>query len=142
MGSLADLILATPADVPDIVASDYPLGTFKGTNVDGLDPLMLLALHTLLTETPIEVLVDLYQPIAEASDEGPWLVKIPSDLLGILSNIAPHDIEMTAVKWAQTEPLRESGWSMEDMEIFLEPLILHAQSIAGSGKEIFLWTYG
>jgi hypothetical protein len=142
MGSLADLILATHSDVPDIVASDYPLGTFKGTNVDGLDPLMLAALHALLLERPVEEFADQYQPIAEASPEGPWLVKIPSELLEHLSRIAPHDHEVYAEKWAGTSQLLADGWRTEEVEILLEPLILYAQSMSGSDKDLFLWTYG
>jgi len=34
MGSLADLIVATSSDAEAIVASEYPLGSFKGVNVD------------------------------------------------------------------------------------------------------------
>ena len=142
MGSLADLLLATPEDIPDIVASDYPLGTYKGTNVDGLDPLMLLALHSLLAEKPLEQMVAQYEPVALASEEGPWLVRIPPDLLAILADVAPHDIEALAGRWVQTDQLRGTGWSQNDMRIFIEPLILYAQSIAGSDKELFLWTYG
>ncbi|MDF1500964.1 MAG: hypothetical protein P1P76_10885 [Anaerolineales bacterium] len=142
MGSLADLLQATSADIPDIVASDYPLGTYKGASVDGLDPLMLIALQAMLSGKPTDELVDLYQPVAEASEEGPWLVRIPPELLRILADIAPHDVETFAEKWVQTDQLRDSGWTVEDLAFFLEPLILYAQSIGGSGKELFLWTYG
>lgn len=142
MGSLADLLLAAPEDIPEIVGSDYPLGSFKGTNVDGLDPLMLLALHSMLAQVPIEELVKSYEPVAQASEEGPWLIRIPPSLLAILKDIAPHELEAVAAKWVQTHQLRSSGWTQDDMLVFLEPLVLYAQSIAGSDKELFLWTYG
>jgi hypothetical protein len=142
MGSLADLLLANHEDIPDIVASDYPLGSFKGTNVDGLDPLMLLALHSQLAGNPIEALVKDYEPVAQASEEGPWLIRIPPSLLTILADVAPHDMEAVAQQWVQTDQLHGSGWTQEDMLVFIEPLILHAQSLAGSGKELFLWSYG
>jgi hypothetical protein len=142
MGSLADLLLATHDDIPDIIASDYPLGSYKGTNIDGLDPLMLLALHSMLALRPLEELVNSYEPVAQASEEGPWLIRIPPDLLALLADIAPHDIEVMAAKWSDTDQLRDSGWTQDDMYFFIEPLILYAQSIAGSGKELFLWTYG
>jgi hypothetical protein len=142
MGSLADLLLATPDDIPNIVSSDYPLGSFKGTNLDGLDPLMLLALHSMLTQTQIEELVALYDPVAQASEEGPWLIRIPPGLLMLLADIAPHEIDPMAERWVQTEQLRGSGWTQEDMYIFLEALILYAQLISGGEKQLFLWTYG
>ncbi|MGD2058354.1 MAG: hypothetical protein PVF85_12125 [Anaerolineales bacterium] len=142
MGSLADLLLATPADIPDIVASDYPLGSFKGTNVDGLDALMLLALHGMLTQQPLDDLLTNYEPVAQASEEGPWLIKIPASLLTILADVAPHDMDEVASNWVETQQLRGSGWTQGDMRFFIEPLILYAQSLPGSGKELYLWTYG
>jgi hypothetical protein len=98
MGSAADLLLAAPSDAQAIVASDYPLGTFKGVNIDGLDPLKLAALHSLfVSKTLAEVLRD-YKPIAQASPKGPWLIRLPGELITSLGNIAPPDQASVAAK--------------------------------------------
>ena len=141
MGSLADLLIALYSDAPAIVASEYPLGTFKGINVDGLDPLKLAALHSLFTAKDFSDLLEHYQPIAEASASGPWLIKFPDELITFLADIAPQNYASTAAKWASTDQLQEEGWSEQDAEQFLTRIAYFAQTAAFEGKAIFLWIY-
>ncbi len=141
MSTAADLILAAPTEASAILASDYPLGTFKGSNVDGLDPLKLAALHSLFTQKPFEVVVTEYQPSGQASPQGPWLVKIPVELVTALSNISPPDQAALASKWASTGQLKDQGWSEQDADGFLGRLIPYAQTAAFEGKALFLWIY-
>ena len=141
MGSAADLLLAAPSDAQAIVASDYPLGTFKGVNIDGLDPLKLAALHSLfVSKTLADVLRD-YQPIAQASPKGPWLIRLPGELITSLGNIAPPDQASVAAKWASTDQVQEEGWSPEDADQYLSRLVPFAQTAAFEGKDLFLWVY-
>ncbi len=141
MGSLADLIIAQSSDIPAIVASDYPLGIFKGINVDGLDPLKIAALHSLFTGKDYSELLEHYQPVAEASTSGPWLIKFPDELTTFLADIAPQDHASTAAKWAATDPLQSEGWSVQDAEQFLARVAYFAQTAAFEGKDIYLWIY-
>src|SRR3990170_1840566 len=137
MSTAADLILAAPAEAPAILASDYPLGTFKGVNVDGLDPLKLAALHSLLVHRTFEDVVPDYQPAGQASPEGPWLVKLPAELIVSLSNISPPDQSAAAAKWASTDQLKEEGWTEQDADGFLGRLVPFAQTAAFEGKDLF-----
>ena len=141
MGSLADLIIALSSDVPTIVASEYPLGTFKGINVDGLDPLKLAALHSLFTAKEFSDLLEQYQPVAEASASGPWLIKFPDELTTFLADIAPQDHASTAAKWASTDQLQGEGWSEQDAEQFIARVAYFAQTAAFEGKDVYLWIY-
>jgi hypothetical protein len=141
MGSLADLIIALSNDVPTIVASEYPLGTFKGINVDGLDPLKLAALHSLFTAKKFSDLLEQYQPVAEASASGPWLIKFPDELTTFLADIAPQDHASTAAKWASTDQLQGEGWSEQDAEQFIARVAYFAQTAAFEGKDVYLWIY-
>jgi hypothetical protein len=141
MGSLADLILAESSDVPAIVSSEYPLGTFTGTNVDGLDPLKLAALHSTFTNQVFSDLLGHYAPIAEASTSGPWLIKLPGELITFLAGLAPQDYTSTADKWASTAQAQEDGWSSMDAEKFLGQVAHFAQTAAFEGKDIYLWVY-
>lgn len=141
MGSLADLIVAAASDAPAIVASDYPLGTFRGVNIDGLDPLKVAALHSLLTGKGYADVLGRYQPIAEASANGPWLIKFPDELIPLLANLAPPDHGSVAAQWASTDQGREEGWSEQDAEKFLARLVHFAQIGAFEGKDVFLCVY-
>ena len=141
MSTAADLILAAPGEAPAILASDYPLGTFKGVNIDGLDPLKLAALHSLFVHKSFEDLLRDYQPVGQASPEGPWLVKLPAELITFLSNIAPPDQSSVAAKWASSDQAKEDGWSEQDADGFLARLVPFAQTAAFEGKDLFLWIY-
>ena len=141
MSSAADLILAAPADIQAIVASDYPLGKFKGVSVDGLDPLKLAALHWVLVHKALKDILPEYHPVAEASPEGPWLVRIPGELIAALGRIAPPDQASVAAKWASTTQAQEAGWSEQDAAGFLGRLVPFAQTAAFEGKALFLWIY-
>jgi hypothetical protein len=142
MGSAADLIIAAPSDATAIVASDYPLGTFKGVNIDGLDPLKIAALHMLFVHKALSDVLRDYQPVAQASPEGPWLVRLPSELIAFLGNIAPPDQASVAARWSSTDQVQEEGWSAEDADQFLSRLVPSAQTAAFEGKDLFLWVYG
>ena len=142
MGSLADLILAESSDAPAIIASEYPLGTFKGINVDGLDPLKLAALHSIFTDKDFSNLLGHYTPVAEASASGPWLIELPGELMTFLAELAPQDHASAAVKWASTVQLQEEGWSMLDAEQFLGQVAHFAKIAAFEGKDVYLWICG
>jgi hypothetical protein len=141
MGSAADLILADPQDAAGIVASDYPLGTFKGVNVDGLDPVKLATLHSLFDSRLFGEVLREYQPVAQASPTGPWLIRLPDPLISFLGSIAPPDQLSVAARWASADQLAEAGWSAEDADQFLGRLVLYAQTAAFEGRGLFLWVY-
>jgi hypothetical protein len=141
MGSLADLIVATSGDAEAIVASDYPLGTYKGVNVDGLDPLQIAALHSILSNKELSELLEKYEPIAVGSESGPWLVKFPEELIAALGNIAPDNQTAVGNQWVASDPLREAGWSEQDAVGFLARLVHFAQVVSFEDKELYLCAY-
>ena len=141
MSSLADLIVATSSDAEAIVASDYPLGTFEGVNVDGLDPLQIAALHASLTGKEFGELLGEYEPFAQGSPSGPWLIGFPAELIASLAIIAPQNQVSIAEQWASTEQLQAGGWSGPDAEVYLARLVHFAQIASFEEKVIFLCAY-
>jgi hypothetical protein len=141
MRSLADLILGSSNDAQAIVNSDYPLGTYSGVNIDGLNPLYIVELHALLTEKMFSQLLPDYKPVAEGSTRGPWLIRIPPALIEVLSNLAPHDYSLISIKWASTDRLQEVPWSEQDAENYLAQLVHFSQLAVFEGKEMFLCAY-
>ncbi|HMK07425.1 MAG TPA: hypothetical protein VK449_00165 [Anaerolineales bacterium] len=141
MSSAADLILAGPDDAPRILASEYPLGTFKGVSVDGLSPLELAALYSLLVHKAFDEALRECQPLGQASPQGPWLVRLPAELVESLLHISPQDQASMAARWASTDPTKSAGWTDEQADSFLGRLVPFAQSAAFEGKALFLWIY-
>ncbi|MCJ7513479.1 MAG: hypothetical protein MUO23_10980 [Anaerolineales bacterium] len=141
MGVLADLILAESADMQAIIACEYPLGTYKGGNADGLDPLMLAELHALLGGQEYSAVLPEYRPTLQASEQGPWLIRIPPDLVRRLADLPPQDYGATASRWAAGEQMREQAIEDEQAEQLLERTAFLAQTAAFEGKELFLTIY-
>ena len=141
METLADLIVATLDERPAVLASDYPLESFQGVNVDGLDPLKVASLHACLADKAFDQVVPAYQPMAEASPNRPWLVRLPVELTVVLAGIAPQDIPAAAAAWATTEPLRQAGWSGQQAEKYLARLSHFSRLAAFDKKEVFLCVY-
>lgn len=138
---MADLVLGTPDDAQAIVSSDYPLGEYSGVNVDGLDPLHLASLHALLVQGEFDQVVEAYQPIAEGSPSGPWLIQLPPELIEALPHIAPPDLPAVAKEWALTGPAQEVGWSQREAETFLARLVHFARTAAFEGIQLYLCAY-
>ena len=141
MGSLADLIIGTSEDVQAIVGSEYPLGKFTGINIDGLNPLHVAELHSILADMDFSQLMDHYRPIAEGSKTGPWLVRLPGDLLVAIAKIAPQDIASIAAQWGSTDRLQGETWSDQDVENYLGQLLHFSQTATFEDKELFLCVY-
>jgi len=141
MGSLADLIVASSNDAEAIVASEYPLASFKGVNVDGLDPLQIAALHSVLADKTLEELLGNYEPIAAGSDSGPWLVKIPEDLIATLANVSPDNQASIGNQWVTSDALQGAGWSEQDVSGYLAQLVHFSQVVSFDNTELFLCAY-
>jgi hypothetical protein len=141
MDTLADLIVAGLDEGPAVLACEYPLGTYQGVNVDGLDPLKVAALHAQLSQKEFDQILQEYNPMAEASADGPWLVRLPTELITALAAIAPQDIAEAAGAWATTEPLRQDGWSGQEAEKYLARVSHFARQAAFDKKEVFLCLY-
>lgn len=141
MASMADLLIAASESAPAILKSDYPLNDFRGVNVDGLDPLMLTALHSTLTGLEFDEAIELYRPIDQASESGPWLIELSAELIGSLGHIAPEDLPSLAIKWASTNQLRQAGWSEQEAEQFLGRIAHFGQTAAVEGIQVYLCVY-
>jgi hypothetical protein len=141
MDTLVDLIVAALDEGPAVLASDYPLGEYQGVNVDGLDPLKVAALHAQLAQKDLPLLLPAYNPMAEATPDGPWLVRLPAELITALAGIAPQDIPEAAAAWATTEALRQDGWSGQEAEKYLARVSHFARQAAYDKKEVFLFVY-
>ncbi|MFQ5943244.1 MAG: hypothetical protein ACE5JF_06800 [Anaerolineales bacterium] len=141
MSSLADLIVAASTDADEIVASDYPLGTYEGINVDGLDPLQVGALHSQLVGRDFGDLIEGYQPVAEGPAGGPWLIRFPSDLVAALASVSPDNQPSIAEQWAGADQTQEAGWTVQNAETYLAQIVRLAQVASFEEKEVFLCAY-
>ena len=141
MEILADLLMASSEDAPAIIASDYPLGSYRGVNIDGLDPLMLVALHVSCTGKEFEQLAEQYLPVAQASENGPWLVQFPAELTEYLASLQPPDYPAAAESWTAVNMPAGVELSNQAGEKFLGQMGYLAQTAVFDKKVLFLYVY-
>jgi hypothetical protein len=139
MGVLTDLIMADEGDAEKIVESHYPLGEYPGVDIKGIDSVKLNTFHGILTGKSFEELLPQYSPVAEASEEGPWVFMLPVELVERLSQLDDTSVEETAVKWGTTEEFTLAGWDQSAIVTVLGEIVNLARRATSEGKRLFAW---
>ena len=102
----------------------------------GIMPQHLSALNTILAGNALSAATS-YELVHQASEEGPWLYRIPDSLVLVLANL-PHDkIGAAALEWNKNPDLRatETG-SLREL---IEGLCAVARRGRSEGKRLYLW---
>jgi len=94
---------------------DYDGVAFKNVSI-----VELAQLHALLTRRTIAELLPEYKELASASDEGPWVYRIPDALTRAFAQMNELDVSNAAAEWLRTEELQAMGW---DEDAALETLM-------------------
>jgi hypothetical protein len=139
MGLLTDLVIANEADATNIANSHYPLDDFTGIDIKGVDSVKLTTLHSILSGEEFKDLLAQYNPIASASDDGPWVFVLPADLVARLANLDEAELADTAAKWGNTEEFQLDGWSQSNVTDVLRGIAHLARQASDQGKHIFAW---
>jgi hypothetical protein len=139
MGVLSDLVLAADADIPRIADSSVPSEEFDGIDVKGVDTIKLGMLHSLLTGRDFEELLPEYDPVHEASSDGPWVFRVPRELTTGLVNLTDSEFENLVDRWASTEEFELDGAPREAVAEVLREIQTLARAGVASSREMFLW---
>jgi hypothetical protein len=139
MGVLSDLVVATDGDIQRILETEVPSQAFGGVDLKGIDSVKFTTLHSILTGQSFDELLPSYRPIAIGSDEGPWVFKLPSDLVGRLAAMTQEERLPVAEKWAETEEFKLDRWKPADVQPTLDTICLQAESASSSHQSLFLW---
>ena len=87
MGMLVNVVVADLEDAGAIIESEKPVEEWKGLEANGLDPAKFAMLHALLSGELFDDALDECGPLHAASDEGPWLMKLPDDSVAHLAEL-------------------------------------------------------
>lgn len=138
MGILTDLLIADEDDATQIANSQYPLGEFTGIDLKGIDSVKLTMLHSILSGVSWEDLQSQYIPIAEGSDDGPWVFLLPKDLIDNLTKLDQSGVIQIGSQWGKTEEFQLDKWKQEDVITILQKIVQLARQAANQGKRIFM----
>ena len=139
MGMRVNVVVADAEDAGAIIESEKPVEEWKGFEANGLDQAKFAMLHALLSGELFDEALDECGPLYGASDEGPWLMKLPDDSVARLAELDEDALDQVGEELAATEEFEEDGWSAEEVKGFIIQLADLAGVAMAQGRAMFVW---
>ncbi|MBP8277324.1 MAG: hypothetical protein KAX55_10585 [Propionivibrio sp.] len=140
MEFLTCVVAAEEDEYPDIAQSTSPLNEWSGIEAPGLDTTKVATLHSLLTGDPLQLALDLYEPIfvAEGDDET-LVLRIEAELFEELTLLDEESLENVVDELMATDVYEHDGSDPEDVLAFVTALSELAQLAESQGQTLFVW---
>ena len=139
MGVLSDLVVAPAEEAERVAHASVPSREFGGIDVKGIDTVKFGMLHAMLTGRTFDDVLPSYDPVAEVPADGPWVFRLPEELVARLAALSPEERQAAGVKWAATEEFALSGWEEAAVSDGLVEICRLARQAADSRQALFLW---
>jgi hypothetical protein len=139
MGVLSDLVVANEADAERVAHTQVPSQAFGGIDVKGIDSVRFATLHSILTGRSFEELLPSYEPAFSASDDGPWVFRLPDELVTRLANLTDSERQSIAERWAATEEFELDDWDATMVAETFEAICGQAANAESTKRALFLW---
>ena len=117
-----------------------PLDEWSGIEAPGFDTNKIATLHCLLTGDPLQMALDLYEPVYVSEDETSVL-RISAELLEKLATLDDEALEEIASELAASEAFEADAVDPEDLLGQLSELCQLAQLAESQGQCLFVWLY-
>ena len=140
MEFLTCVVAAEEDEYPDIAQSNSPLNEWSGIEAPGLDTTKVATLHSLLTGDPLQLALDLYEPIfvAEGDDET-LVLRIEAELFEELTLLDEESLESVVDELMATDVYEHDGSDPENVLAFVTALSELAQLAESQGQTLFVW---
>lgn len=139
MGMLVNVLVADTEDAGAIIESSKPVDEWKGFEAKGLDQAKIAMLHALLTGELFDEAMGDCGPLYAASDEGPWLMKLPDESVAHLARLEEDAIDQVGGELAATEEFEQDGWPVDDVVRIVAELADLAGVARAQGRSVFIW---
>lgn len=139
MGLLTHIVIGDVDDAEAIGESDGPVEDWRGIEVRGIDPAKIAMLHSILTGETFEEALAEYDPVYAASEEGPWVIRIPDEPVEKLAALEEDALEQIGEELAATEEFERDGWPVNEAQALVEELAQLADACVSQGKALFVW---
>lgn len=138
MGVESELLLGA-VDQADAMANAIDAAKdFDGIRIKGIDPVKLGTLYEKVLKKPSSSLK--MSPIAMASDEGPWVMRVPDTFVKALAKLSAPDRKTIAAWWAKTEEfVLDRRWEPPAVAATLDAISALAAKATAEKKKVFLW---
>ncbi len=138
MSVISTLVLSAAGQGPAIGSVDNLTG-FMHVELPSLDPLKLLTLYTIVTKLEFDdEMIAMFPLVGGDEEEGPWVVSIPQDFVGALTNISDGDINDFASEWSETDELAAEDWDVEQAAMVIEALKKFSKIAMMTAQQLYL----
>ena len=139
MGMLVNVVVAAREDAGAIIESSKPIDEWKGFEAKGLDQAKFAMLHALLTGELFDEAMGDCGPLYAASDEGPWLMKLPDETVVHLTRLEEDAIDQVGEELAATEEFEQDDWPVDEVVRIVTELADLAGVARAQGRSVFIW---
>ncbi|MBK6631688.1 MAG: hypothetical protein IPG33_12120 [Betaproteobacteria bacterium] len=139
MGMLVNVVVADREDAGAIIESSKPIDEWKGFEAKGLDQAKFAMLHALLTGELFDEAMGDCGPLYAASDEGPWLMKLPDETVVHLARLEEDAIDQVGEELAATEEFEQDDWPVDEVVRIVTELADLAGVARAQGRSVFIW---
>ena len=128
---MGDLLVAGESEAALIAKSRNPVAEFQGIALTHLDIVKMTQLHAIVTGRPYKELLREYDPIVTVAPEGPWIFRVPVELVSRLASLPDAEQKSVAERWAGTEEFKRDRWTASQAVAAFETIC----SLAKKGSE-------
>lgn len=139
MSVLANIVMADAEEADAIGESSRPAEDWRGVEVKGLDAAKIAMLQSILTGQTFDEALGEYDPIYAAGEDGPWVIRIPDELVERLAALEDEVLEPIGEELAATAEFEMDGWPADEVQMVLAELAALAGIAANQGKALFIW---
>lgn len=141
MGLLTDIVVADETEAVAIAESPVPSQKWPGVDVEGIDVIKLGLLWAELSHQVYDPeLVTAFSELHTASDEGPWVLRVPEPLAQLLADVNDATAASAAEVLVTKEEFEPDGWTVQDVRDVVVELGVLARQALGAGKSLVMWT--
>jgi hypothetical protein len=138
MEFMTNIVAAEEDEFTAIGESSCPLDEWSGIEAPGLDTVKVAILHCLLTGDPLQLALDLYEPVYVTERET-VVLRIAEELLEKLAVLDEEALENVASELAASEDFESEQWEADDVLAQLTELADLAQLAESQGQALFVW---
>jgi hypothetical protein len=141
MGVLTDIVIANESEAKAIATSSVPSREWPGIDAKGIDQVKLGTLWALLTgqDFKVESVVNEFVTLHEVSEDGPWVFRVPPQIVKLLADLDDERANTTALAWAATDEFVLAQWEGGAVRSILDELRSLARSANATSKSLLMW---
>jgi hypothetical protein len=144
MSILADIFVSTPEAAADYGAShrrgrSAHIAKYQPVEYSGLTPLEFGTLWALIADEQWSAKSHMLEEVSYGEGNESWLFRFQVPYVSLLAGLTDANVDRHAAAWANSEELKLSGATADDVRPIVNELRRLAIDAQGSNKGMYLW---